>query len=197
MRHTEQLLPTAIAELRCIGDDRPASLDDLRALKLATECVQELLRACVDQMRSEPDAYQSWARIADVLDSDSVSATKQRFLSRSMRAEDQVAAFWETFSNRFAWGFLPTEFLYALYLGWMRRDHSEHEVMARESLIHRLRAVACQGGLWEYRRVRARPMTLFPEPLLELAGGDFRPSDNRARYGLRRADTNRAPVPSE
>lgn len=56
MRHTEHLLPTAIAELRCIGEDRPASLDDLRALKLATDCITELLRACVDQMRSEPDA---------------------------------------------------------------------------------------------------------------------------------------------
>lgn len=51
MRRTEQLLPTAIAELRCIGEGRPATLDDSRALQLASDCVSELLRDCVDQMR--------------------------------------------------------------------------------------------------------------------------------------------------
>lgn len=127
----------------------------------------------------------------------SVSATKQRFLTRSMEAEDQVIAFWDAFSTRFAWGFLPTDFLYALYLGWMRRDHPKATTMAREPFIHRLQPVASRSGLWEYRRVRARPMTLFPEPLLELAGADSRPSDNRARYGFRRTASAAECTPSE
>ena len=56
MRNTEQTLGTAIAELRCLNPQRPASLAELIALRTALDCIDEPIRSCVDELRADPQS---------------------------------------------------------------------------------------------------------------------------------------------
>jgi len=50
MQTSDQMLVTAIAELRCVAPDRAASLEELRALSIAQHAIENLMRSCVEQL---------------------------------------------------------------------------------------------------------------------------------------------------
>ena len=156
MRNTEQTLSTAIGELRCLNPDRPASLDELTALSAVRDCVEEMLRACVDELRTDADATHTWAGIAYALGSPSVSATRQRYGSGLAPADEQVSLFWQDFAERFVWGFLPTDFLYALYMQWMATLYPTDAPLLKKAFTRRLQIAVAGTGDWQYRPLPSR-----------------------------------------
>lgn len=89
MRAAAPTLTTTIAELRCISPDAPAVLHELRALAIAQQGIEQLLRECVGQLRENPGDAASWAEIADALGStpDAVRmkfkpSSRERYTSR-------------------------------------------------------------------------------------------------------------------
>lgn len=189
MRDADQNLSIALGELHCLSPDRAASLAELRALSVARDCVEELLRSCVVQLRSLPEARQSWTDIACTLGSASVSATKQRFGSRAETADEQVAAFWEAFADCFAWDFLPIGFLHELYTSWLAERFPDSTPLSHETFTRRLKAPAETSGQWVHTRSRPGTRMNNSEPLCARTPLWSPPEGNRAIYGLRRVHT--------
>jgi hypothetical protein len=192
MRNTEQNLSTALGELRCLSSDRDATLDELTALNAARDAVDELLRACVTELRSNSRAPKSWGDISYALGDSSASATRQRFGSRPVRIDDQASAFWEAFAPEFIWDFLPTDFLHALYVDWMASDSHAGAPASKESFTRRLKAAATPAGDWIYVRSRPGSMMDGSEPLTDRAPSWSLDTSDKAIYGLRRASSMRA-----
>lgn len=186
MKHTEQTLSTAIGELRCIRPDTPAALDELRALSIALDCVDGLLRSCIEQMRTDPDATQSWADIAYALGSDSANAVRQRFGALPPTPNEQIATFWNDHVDRFAWDFLPSEFLHTLYTSWMHAHSADSPPVTHETFTRRVKAIATASGHWFHVRSRPQALMTASEPLLTQIPQWSMPESNRALYGLRR-----------
>lgn len=105
MLNAAQNLDTIAAELARLNTDRPASLDDLVALSVARDCIEELFRSCTDELRADP-------RVAPLLNAMTAAiklqpkhgAAKQK--KESCDSEQQVLMFWNAFAGRFAWDFL-------------------------------------------------------------------------------------------
>lgn len=189
MRNTEQTLNTAIGELRCLSPNSPASLDELTALSAARDCVDELLRSCVAQLRAGPQRTHSWADIAYALGAASGNATRQRYGSELALADEQVRSFWRAFADRFAWEFLPAGFLHALYTQWMGAEFPEDARLSRETFTRRLKVPATASGEWAHTRSRPGVMMNAAEPLAVGLAEWSRDGSNDAIYGLRRSGT--------
>jgi hypothetical protein len=200
MRNTEQTLSTAIGELRCLSPDSPAALAELTTLIAARECIDELLRACVDELRTDPNVTYSWSAIAYALGATSVSATRQRYGVGAIPANELVRGFWNTFAEQFVWDFLPTEFLYALYAHWAAEENGADDILERKAFTRRLKIEATADGDWTYTRSRPGSLMSRLEPLVTRAPRWER-TDGALLYGLRRvapatpastSDTSRA-----
>lgn len=210
MRNTEGALGTAIAELHCLSPDRPASLEELTALSTARECIDQLMRACVSQLR-EDHPPTTWSAIASVLGTPSVAAARQRYGSETAVASthagtgtgpdlgrtgvkynapatERVLGFWLSIAERFAWDFLPVGFVHALYVQWMTAEFPAEETLGRMALTGRLRpiAAATAPGEWRYTRVRAASLLGTPEPLCDLVPGWSATDLEKAQYGFLR-----------
>ena len=188
MRNSEQTLRTAIGELKCLSADRPASLDELTALRAARDCVDELLNACVAELRSDPQRGQTWPAIAYALGYSSASAAQQNYGSRTVDvttdADQQVSAFWQAHSDRFTWNFLPTGFLYALYVQWLTTGT---EPLPQKAFTRRLKTAATASGHWRYTRSRVGALIATAEPLAAGMPRWSRIRSGGTLYGLRRS----------
>ena len=94
MQTSDQTLATAIAELRCVAPDRAASLEELRALSIAQHAIETLMRACVEQLRSDSHRPQEWSAIATALGEPSTLTVRRRFDQHTNASYESVAAFW-------------------------------------------------------------------------------------------------------
>lgn len=194
MKSTEQTLGTAIGELKCIKPDSPASLDELTALSVARDCIEEMLRSCVAELRADTRTVHTWPAIAYALRSTSASATKQRYGSKlvdvTADAEEQVRAFWRVFAGQFVWDFLPTDFLHALYVHWMHTGTPEGagpDPLPKKALTRRLKVIATASGDWFYVRSRPGSRMSAAEPLAKQVPQWSREGSGMTLYGLRRS----------
>lgn len=208
MLNTKQTLATAIAELHCLSPDRPASLEELTALSTARECIDQLMRECVTQLRQDHPPT-TWSAIAYVLGTPSVAAARQRYgsavavvgtlagtgsalgrtsVKSNAPATERVLMFWLSIADRFAWGFLPASFVHALYVQWMTAEFPAEETVGRMALTGRLRpiAAATATGEWRYTRLRAASLLGAPEPLCALVPGWSATDLEKAQYGFLR-----------
>jgi Poxvirus D5 protein-like len=195
MRDTKQTLSTAIGELGCLSFDKPASLDELTALSVARDCIDQLLHSCVDELRTHPQLAHSWSAIADALGSTSTSATRQLFTSPQVLANKQVLSFWRAFAERFAWDFLPAGFLHALYTQWLSTAFPEDTPLSRETFTRRLKAVAIASGEWIHTRSRPGSLMNAAEPLATQLPHWTRDGSNDAVWGLRRIGAGSSSTP--
>jgi len=195
MPTTERALTTAIAELQCVSTDRPASLGDLTALSAARDCIEELLNTRVSELRTDPNVTYPWPAIAYALGSPSVPATRQKYgaaiagtrVEHSVHSNGQVLAFWRAFADRFAWNFLPVDFVHALYVHWMSTEFPGEEPLGRAAFTGRLRRPASAApGKWSYTRLRPASLLGTPEPLTTLVPQWSVTSLKKAQYGFRR-----------
>jgi hypothetical protein len=200
MRTTDQALGTAIAELNCLRPGAPASLDELTALSIARDCMDELLHARVIELRADTRVTHSWAEIASALGAPSPSQISQKYGPKGPRtipdadANEHVLAFWNTFAPRFAWGFIPLGFVHALYVQWLDAEYpaGAHAPLTRETFTRRLTKVATASGQWAHSRSRPGSLMDAPEPLAAQLGASWaHDGSSKAIYGLRRSGTTR------
>lgn len=191
MRNTEQTFGTAIAELQCLNPDRPASLDELTALSAARDCIDELLSTCVAELRADVRVHHSWPEIAYALGATSPAAVKQKYSGHAVvvatEAAEPVLAFWEAHAGRFAWDFLPVDFLHALYGQWAQAQDPGSEPLPPKAFTRRLRAAVAGSRRWTYTRSRPGALMHAAEPLCARIPLWSPPQGNGAVYGLRRA----------
>ena len=193
MRNTEQTLQTAISELSCISPDRPASLEELASLNSARDCLEQLLRSCIAELRTHPETTYSWSKIAYALGS-SPTSTREKYGRLTQPGGDPVTAFWETFADEFVWDFLPVRFTYALYLRWSSEMYPERPPLARLSFSRQLTvAAATVSDEWVYTRSRVGSLLDAPEPLVERIPNWAVEGLESAQYGLRRTGRVRLP----
>lgn len=183
MPTSEQILATAIAELRCIDPDRSPSMSDLHALQAARQCIDSLLGAYVPVVRADEPDEASWAAIAISIGAPSADAARKRFPVAPSDA--LVDTFWNSHREHFQWSFLPSSFLYALYRAWMTREHQGAAPVPAATLTRRLKTITGSSGEWSHTRLRPTALLDRPEPLLALAA--WRPThDGRAIRGFLR-----------
>lgn len=187
-----QTLATAIRRLASLDPEQPTSFDDLVALNVARECINELFSDCVDELSVDPASMPLWAAIASAIDlSAPAGASKRKSHSTASgpdsRAEARVAKFWGTFAERFAWEFLPTEFLHALYVSWMEARHPMEHALSKPAFTRRLRAALAVSDRWLYTRARPGSLMNAVEPLAAQLTGWVHDGSDDAIYGLRRS----------
>ena len=203
MRNSDHPLRAALAELNNLNPNDPASLAELAALSNARECIDELLRTCVAELRADPGNAASWPAIAAALRSSSAAAAQQPPSAKppaataawlaNAHADGQILAFWQAFAELFAWDFLPVDFLHALYADWMNQEFPTDTHLLKKAFTRRIKTVATASGEWLYTRSRPGSMMSAAEPLCaRVPGWNPDPSDH-AQYGLRRSK----PVTSE
>ncbi|TFB59016.1 hypothetical protein E3N86_12290 [Cryobacterium sp. Hz7] len=116
MHHSDHPLRTALAELNNLSTDSPATLAELAALSAARDCIDEMRRTCVAELRADSEHAASWPAIAAALRSSSASAAQQKSSAKpaataawlaNATADGQILSFWQAFAERFAWDFLP------------------------------------------------------------------------------------------
>lgn len=186
MLDTGRNLATALAELDKVATDRRASLEDLIALSTARSCVDELFRSCTDELRADPAVAPMWEAISSAirLQPNRTASKAKNVLSQP---DEQVLEFWDAFAPRFAWNFLPMDFLHALYEHWMAERHPQDVAFSRKALSRRLMSAAARSGDWFH--TRARPGTLMnaTEPLASRVPHWCHDGSDAAIYGLRRS----------
>jgi hypothetical protein len=193
MHTSEQTLRTAIGELNCVSVHRPASLEELTALSAARDSINELLRSCVEQLRTDAPLTNSWSVIADALGSSAASNVRQKYGTKrtvpSANANERVLSFWNEFAERFTWDFLPVGFLHALYAQWMSEHFPEDSPLSKETFTRRLIPIATASSKWSH--TRSRPGSLMPaeEPLAAQLTDWTHDGSNAAAYGFRRSKT--------
>lgn len=190
MRNSEQPLRTALAQLQSLSPETPATLAELTALSAARDCIDELLWACVAELRADPETAPSWSDIAAALGSSSAAdaATRQQYSPRfdHDNATEQTLLFWKAFAALFAWDFLPTEFLHALYGQWMTQEFPDASHLPKKAFTRRLKAAATASDEWFYTRARPGSLMDAPEPLDTPSLRWSRTQSETPRYGLRR-----------
>lgn len=184
MLNTAETLATAIEQLSLLSAERTASLDDLIALNIARECIDELFRDCVDELSGDPQTAALWSALASAskLSSKPASGTP----ATDFRAETRVRSFWREFAPVFAWDFLPLEFLHELYVQWLRTEFPGDTAFSRETFTRRLKAVVTASGEWFHTRSRPGSLMNTPEPLLARVPNWAHDGSDRAVYGFRR-----------
>ena len=195
--NSDRTLRTALAQLQSLNPDAPASLDELTALSTARDCIDELLRTRVAELRADPENSASWPAIAAALRSSSASAAQQKYSAQppaataawiaNATADGQLLAFWQAFAERFRWDFLPVDFLHALYADWMSEEFPADTLLLKKAFTRRIKTVATASGEWLYTRSRPGSMMNAPEPLTSRVPGWIRDPSDHARYGLRRS----------
>ena len=206
MRITQQALGTAIAELHCLSPDRPASLEELTALSTARDCIDQLMRDCVVQLREDHPPI-AWSEIANVLGTPSVAAARQRYGSEvavantgagtalgktgvkyNAPATERILVFWLSIAEQFSWGFLPVSFVHALYVAWMTAEFPAEQPVGRTAFTGRLKpiAAATATGEWRYTRLRAASLLGAPEPLCARVPAWSVTDLEKAQYGFLR-----------
>jgi hypothetical protein len=201
MQNTEQTLGTAIAELNCVRPGTSASLDELTALNVTRDCVDQLLRACVAELRADPHSNHSWGAIGYVLDS-SAHAVQQKYSPAATEGApasmletqpdhevSDVEVFWDAYARLFSWNFLPADFLHALYLHWMDTERPEATPLKKCALTRRLKKIFVNeraSGEWFYTRARAQTPMSAVEPITALVPDWSPDTSDKALYGARR-----------
>ena len=184
-------------ELNNLNPNDPATLAELAALSAARDCIDELLRTCVAELRADPLNATSWPAIAAALSSASASAAQKRdgakppaaaaaWLANST-ADGQILAFWQAFAELFRWDFLPVDFLHALYADWMSEGFPTDTPLLKKAFTRRIKTVATASGEWLYTRSRPGSMMDAAEPLTARVTGWTRNRSDDAQYGLRRS----------
>jgi hypothetical protein len=191
MKTTEQTLATAIGQLSLLSPDRPTSFDDLVALNAARDCIDELLRACVDELSTDPQTSALWSAVSSAikLSSKPAPTKKQPHSSEtvSSRADKRIRSFWREFAEHFAWDFLPMDFLHALYTQWMSAEFPKDAPLSKETFTRRLKVAAAASEGWSYSRSRPGCLMNAAEPLLDQVPNWTHDGSARAIYGLRRS----------
>lgn len=184
-----------IEELSLLDTTRPASFDDLVALNIARRSVEALLRACAEELGTDP----KMAFLCDALTvatelspSPARGSRRQRSTQHSAQKADpranlRVRSFWREFAPEFAWDFLPLEFLHALYAQWLHEEFPGDAVFTRETFGRRLKATAIASGEWVHARSRPGYLMGAAEPLLARTSGWVPDESDRAFYGFRRS----------
>jgi hypothetical protein len=192
---TAPSIATAIASLSALDPERAASLDDLVALNIARECVNELFSAYVEELSADPAATPLWAAIASAIELSAPPALRSTrkphgapstASTPQARADARVAKFWDTFAGRFTWDFLPVSFLHALYASWMTESYPREAVFSKPAFSRRLRAAATASGDWVYTRSRPGCLMTAAEPLTDRVPSWSHDGSDAAIYGLRR-----------
>jgi hypothetical protein len=197
MHHSDHPLSSAIEQLQSLNPNDPATLAELAALSAARDCIDELLRTCVAELRADPENAASWPAIAAALRSSSASAAQQPTSTKppaataawlaNATADGQILSFWQAFAELFAWDFLPVDFLHALYADWMSQEFPTDTHLLKKAFTRRIKAVATASGEWLYTRSRPGSMMNAPEPLCARVPGWTRNRSDVAQYGLRRS----------
>ncbi|SEN98560.1 hypothetical protein [Cryobacterium luteum] len=206
MHNTEQTLGTAIAELNCVRPSTNASLDELTALNVARDCVDQLLRNCVTELRADPQTTHTWGAIGYVLDS-SAHAVQQKYSptptvpaltepapaplleTQPNHEPSDAEVFWEAYAGCFSWNFLPSDFLHALYLRWMDTERPGITPLQKCALTRRLKKVIASEsspGEWFYTRARAHAPMSAAEPITALVPAWTPDTSDKPLYGVRR-----------
>ena len=130
------------------GIDRPYIRDNYLERSDVLEYVQKRCLEMDFEELSEPAACR---------------ALKGEFEGRA----NPVLAFWEEYGDRFEWDLLPSEFLYAVYKVWYRRNMGTTKVIGKKSFISRLKDVVGEG--WTYGQHRSGALMDGKDGL----GGEF------------------------
>ena len=198
MRNSHQPLRTALAELNNLSTSDPATLVELAALSTARDCIDELLRTCIAELRADPENATPWPAIAAALSSASASAAQKRYGGKppaataawlaNAQADSQILAFWQAFAELFRWVFLPVDFLHALYADWLSDEFPADGPLLKKAFTRRIKTVATASGEWLYTRSRPGSMMDAAEPLTARAHGWSKNASDVALYGLRRSE---------
>ncbi|TFC50860.1 hypothetical protein E3O47_07580 [Cryobacterium sp. TMT2-17-1] len=70
-------------------------------------------------------------------------------------ADGQILAFWQAFADAFRWDFLPVDFPYVLYAGWMTEAFPPDVPFLKKAFIRRIKVVATASGEWGSTPARA------------------------------------------
>lgn len=186
MLDTGQKLATAIDELTKLSTGQPATLEDLVALSAARDCIDELFRACTDELRNDPRVAPMWEAIA-VATKLQPQRSPGRQKSAIYQPEDHVELFWTTFAGRFTWDFLPVDFLHALYIQWLSEQHPRVVALSKYTLTRRLKCAAAKSGDWFHTRARPGTLMKASEPLTARVPHWGHDGACAAIYGLRRS----------
>lgn len=198
-------LDIAVGELRCVSTHRKASLEELTALRIARDCIDEMLQACVDELKAQHDES-FWSELSRALAITPASARKEfdragagsdapvrKTPQRLASPTERVKLFWRSHRDRFQWDFLPADFLHAVYEHWMGEEFPGETVLPPKTFTRRLQsAVIASPAGWLYTRSRLGSLMDGHEPLAERLKCWTAPQDNNARYGLRRTSCMRA-----
>lgn len=190
MLNTEQTLPVAMDQLRCINPDTPATASDLFALRVARDSLDALIAACVEQLRTDPNTTHTWSDIANALALDSATAARLRFGASPLHDRPSAANFWRAHAGRFAWDFLPVDFLHALYVGWLLTESPTEVPLEPKAFTRQLKS-AVPGSGWVYSRSRSDHLMRADEPLIASAKGWSRTDTHAGLYGFRRTSATR------
>lgn len=175
-----------VSLLQCMSADSPATLDELTALSLARAEIDALTRACVADLRSNPQRGHTWSEVAEALGSAEPDAVRMKHSPRAssspVATDEHVARFWRTVSPQLAWDFLPSNFIHALFVWWLRDEYPQRTAPSERALIRRVKAAALPSREWVHDRVRPR-RALPREPLLDHLPDYIAPSDSRAFWG--------------
>jgi hypothetical protein len=191
MLNAEQTLTTAIGHLSRLSTAGPASFDELVALSAARVAIDELFHNCSNELRADPQVAPVWSAIASAIESQAKRGPSKKISYGAQKADSnadaQVLRFWRTFAPQFAWDFLPSNFLYALYVHWMAQQFPRDTPHRKKALMLRLKDAAATSGDWFHSRSRPGSMMDAPEPLAARAPGWTRVRSDEAIYGLRRS----------
>lgn len=83
---------------------------------------------------------------------------------------DPIRQFWTEIHDQFVWDLLPTEFLYALFKAWIKKNIPNCHVKGKRSFIDELADIVSDDAEWQYTgrsQVRiTKAMADTPEPLI-------------------------------
>jgi putative DNA primase/helicase len=109
----------------------------------------------------------------------------QELLSQFVRENNPVRDFWLEFEDDFSWNFLPTAFLYDLFVAWYRKTHPAGVPVNRNDFASHLVEVLAGDGRWSYLdpQKKHRPGTKMSAPELLIAQYDLRDWMNQSYTG--------------
>lgn len=204
MKSSKQTVSAALNDLGYLDPSRPATLHELIALSSARARIDELMHACITELRADDALAPSWKAIAFAAGSSSSDAARQKYsepfvgghsetpvLPNVVSANGPIVSFWLHFADRFAWDVLPMNFLYALYSQWMADEHPADTPRLPKAFARHIRDAATASGEWTYARSRPGSLMDDTEPLLARLPQWSRNETDEAVHGLRRTTSVR------
>lgn len=118
--------------------------------------------------RPEVLEYIAWKVLSMEYDRVSQPQAVLDLKSEMQRSNDPVVDFWSEFSNQFTWGLLPTQFVYDLYLAWMKMTNPSGRPLAQKTFSRDLNKHMDRiGAPWEYTTgIRPGSRMNSPESLI-------------------------------